>query len=124
MPLAAKYRRRVSWIGLLLLALVPLAATVRLDDRTRLLAANTLQFASATCAMTVPLGTLLALLLFRTDLPGKKFLTGALGMLLFLPLYVQVVAWQAGFGGYGWLVAAGGGPAGLHPWLSALFVHS
>lgn len=124
MPLASKYRRRASWIGLLLLALVPLAATLRLDDRTRPLAANTLQLAGATCLLTVPLGALLALLLFRSDVPGKKFLAGTLGMLLFLPLYVQVVAWQAGFGGYGWFSAAGGGPAGLHPWLSALFVHS
>lgn len=111
-------------MGLLLIALVPLAATLRFDDRTRLLAANTLQLTGATCLLTVPLGALLALLLFRTDLPGKKFLAGALGMLLFLPLYVHVVAWQAAFGGYGWLSASGGGPAGLHPWLSALFVHS
>ena len=96
----------------------------QLDSRAAGLAANTARLAAATCALGVPLGTLLALLLVKTDVPGRRFATCALVWLLFLPLYLQVGAWQAGFGLQGWQTLAGLGPAVLDGWRGAVWVHA
>jgi len=43
-----------------------------MDARTWSLALNTLLLAGATCAISLPLGSALAWLLVRTDLPGRR----------------------------------------------------
>ena len=68
------------------------------EERVRLLAANTAVLAAGTCALSLPLGTLLALLLVRTDLPARRGVGLLLVLLLFLPIYVQAAAWQAALG--------------------------
>lgn len=117
-------RRRKSLLitlALGLLASLPLALG---DARTARLALNTFLLAGAVAAVSVPLGTLAALLLTRTDLPGRRLLFALLAGLLFVPLYVQVGAWQAGFGLQGWYTFAYSGPVLLEGWRGAIWVHA
>lgn len=88
------------------------------------LALNTLLLAGATCAISVPLGTVLAWLLVRTDLPGRKAALVLLGTMLFVPLYLQAAAWQAGFGLQGWYTLACEGFVLLEGWRGAVWVHA
>jgi iron(III) transport system permease protein len=68
------------------------------EGRVRLLAINTAVLAAGTCAISVPLGAMLAFLLVRTDLPSRRGIGLLLVLMLFLPIYVQATAWQAALG--------------------------
>ncbi len=95
-----------------------------MDYRTWTLVLNTLLLTGATCAISLPLGTLLAWLLVRTDLPGRGAARLLLGLLLFVPLYLQAAAWQAGFGVQGWYTLARNAPMWLEGWRAAIAVHA
>lgn len=88
------------------------------------LALNTLLLSGAACAISVPLGSVLAFLLARTDLPCRRVGMAVLGLMLFVPLYVQAAAWQAGFGMQGWYTLAFGTPAWVDGWTGAVWVHA
>jgi iron(III) transport system permease protein len=96
------------------------------DTRLQSLAINTLQLIGGACLIAIPLGTLLAFLVVKTDLPGRRVLAVLLGALLFVPLYLQAGAWQAGFGLQGWYTLAS--TVGSTPWLAgmrgAIWVHA
>ncbi|HUY91206.1 MAG TPA: hypothetical protein VMV10_20880 [Pirellulales bacterium] len=117
-------RRRKSLVITLALGLLAALPLVLGDARTARLALNTFLLAGAVVAISLPLGTLAALLLVRTDLPGRKVLFALMAGLLFVPLYVQVGAWQAGFGLQGWYTIAYSGPVLLDGWRGAIWVHS
>jgi ABC-type Fe3+ transport system permease subunit len=92
------------------------------------LTASTLLLVGGTLAVSVPVGTLLAVLLFRTDLPGRRFWIGATLLVLFVPLPMLMSAWYAllGDGGFypleGWEINLGRDlTRGLIP---AIWVHS
>ena len=59
---------------------------------------NSAILAAGATAIALPLGTLLAILIARCDLPGRQLAAAALGLLLLLPLYVQLSGWDAAFG--------------------------
>ena len=87
-------------------------------SRVRGLLANTLLLILGTLAISLPLGTLLALLVAKTEIVGRKWLERLLVSLLLVPLYVQAAAWQAalGWGGGcrpGWQPSI---PLTLVPW--------
>lgn len=63
---------------------------------------NSAVLAFGTLGLALPIGVLLALLLARFHLPGRRLGIACVGMLLFLPLYVQLSAWDAAFGKLGW----------------------
>lgn len=71
------------------------------SERVFQLLANTLGVCSFICLLVVPIGLVLALLLFRTDLPGRSALRLALGVALFVPLPLFALAWQS-VGSGGW----------------------
>jgi iron(III) transport system permease protein len=109
----------------------PTAAVVlAVDTRTWSLVLNTLLLSGATCAISLPLGSVLAWLLMRTDLPGRRAGMLLLGLMLFVPLYVQAAAWHAGFGVQGWFTRVVSLPGGLEQWTllegwrAAIWVHS
>jgi len=109
-------------VGVLALAsLVPLWG---MEDRTWTLMRNTLLLAGATCAISVPLGSVLAWLLVRTDLPGRRAGWVLLVVMLFVPLYLQAAAWQAGFGILGWHTLIFSAPPLLEGWTGAIWVHT
>jgi len=74
--------------------------------------------------LSLPVGTLLAWTLVRSDLPGRRMALTLMGTLLFIPLYLQAAAWQGWVGLQGWCIVAFGVPDWLAPWLGAVWVHS
>ncbi len=120
-------RRFSTTAWLFVLATIALLIAFGLTDdapRSRGLLVNTLILSGATVVCSVPLGTLLALLIARSDLPWRRPLAIALGTLLFLPLVVQAAAWSAGFGLQGWFTMAYGKGVWLDHWSGAIWVHS
>lgn len=95
-----------------------------MDARTWSLAVNTLLLCGATCAISLPLGSVLAWLLLRTDLPGRRVGMVLLAVMLFVPLYLQAAAWQAGFGLQGWWTLLIDTPPWLEGFRGAVWVHS
>jgi iron(III) transport system permease protein len=93
------------------------------DPRTWKLAANTCLLAGASTALSVPLAVLLALLLVRTDLPGRRPALLALGLMPWIPLYLQAAAWQSGFALQGWFSLASGS-VWLDGWTGAIWIHT
>src|SRR5262249_9343138 len=92
------------------------------------LASNTLLLVSGTCLLAVPAGTVLAVLLFRTVVPGQRVWLALLVLILFVPLPVIVSSWQ-GFLGAGGLVPVSFWVSGVdRPWGTgwgpALWVHA
>src|SRR5579863_3478610 len=88
-------RVRLNWTGALLcLAAAVLAGTwLWSDHRTWSLVENTLLLIAGTLALSLPVGTALALLLFRTDAPARRTALVLLGIMLVVPLYLQAAAW-------------------------------
>jgi iron(III) transport system permease protein len=78
-------------------------------------------------AISLPLGTVLGILIARTDLPIRRLAAAMLGLLLIVPLYLIAAAWQSGFGLFGWYTLVFGGSL-QQPWLigwrGAIFVHA
>ena len=72
---------------------------------------NSAVLALGALAIALPIGTLLAILLLRFDLPGSRIAAAAVGVLLFLPLYVQLAGWDAALGKLGWYSLSHGGLA-------------
>jgi len=75
--------------------------------RVFLLAKNSFLLVFAVCLIGLPLGTAAAFLLYRTDLPGRRWLRRIVILALFIPLPVLVSAWQATLGSGGWWTAPG-----------------
>src|SRR5687767_4034846 len=96
------------------------------DLRILILARNTFLLSSGACAFSLPVGTFLAILLWRTDLRGRKAALAILVAMLFVPLYLQAAAWDAGFGLQGWFTVRLGGLA--HPplegWRAVIWIHA
>jgi iron(III) transport system permease protein len=85
---------------------------------TRIVLLNSAWLAGGAAAIALPLGTLLAVLLTRWELPGRRLAIAGLGLLLFLPLFVQVSGWDAAIGKLGWYTLAFS--AADRPWLVGL----
>lgn len=87
---------------------------------------NTLFLAASVCLISLPLGTLLAVLMLRTDLPLRRTLLVLVATLLFVPLYLQATGWDAGLGRLGWLSLSTGTVATpvLDGWRGAIWVHA
>ncbi len=137
-------RWRIAIAAILSIVLaVPMAAPVRLlasdpsawqswTEASRLLAlaSNTLSLVAGSLLLSVPLGILAAVLLYRTDLPCRRLLRSALVLTLFVPLPLFASGWQTVLGSGGWLpVPAWSGFASVWtPWGqgigSAIWIHA
>jgi iron(III) transport system permease protein len=134
---APRTNERLAWarwrvgvaVGVLLVIGVPLAmpfaglagdpaAWSAWEDVERLaeLAANTLRLVAGTLAVAMPLGVASAVLLYRTDLPGRRVFRFLVLLTLFVPLPLFTSAWQAALGPGGltplgaWSAPAAGDP--------------
>ncbi len=96
------------------------------DERTWGLMRQTLELALLSAAISLPLGALAALLLLRTDVPGRRFGLAVLALMLLVPLYLQVAGWDAGFGKQGWysLFTESLARPPLHGLRGAVWVHA
>ncbi len=70
------------------------------------LARNTALLVAGTLALTLPAGVAGAVLLYRTDLPGRRWLRLLVLLTLFVPLPLFTSGWQAVVGSGGWLPLA------------------
>ena len=98
-----------------------------IDAREASLLLNTLWLVAAVLLVALPLATLLAILLSRFQVPGRRIWETLLLLALFMPLYVQVAGWQAGFGRGGWyssLVAGRLSDPPLTDFRGAVWVHT
>ncbi len=87
------------------------------------LAWNTTKVVVGAEALALPLGVGLALLLVRTDLPGRRPLLGLLALTLFVPMPLHAAAWVGAFGNLGRSQVIGGAPL-LVGWPGAAAVHA
>ena len=96
------------------------------DPRAGSLALNTFQLCAGAIVISLPLGTVFAVILSRTDAIGRGLARVILVAMLFVPLYLQAAAWDAGFGQLGWYSVARDEVA--KPWLSgwraAIWIHA
>ncbi len=97
----ALLRHHALLLGAIVLALA--ASATALDDRLGSLLRNTGWLVLGTLAISLPLGTTAAVLIARTDMPGRRLAAVGLGAMLLVPVYLQAAAWQAGFGLQGWV---------------------
>lgn len=67
------------------------------------LACQTLLLLAGTLALAMPAGVVLAVLIYRTDLPGRSCWQFVTILILFVPLPLFASAWQATLGTGGWL---------------------
>lgn len=95
-------------------------------ESARQLARNTLLLSLATCVISLPVATAITVCLVRTDLPGRKVCFWLIASLLFVPLYLQASAWDAGFGLLGWytLIQDGMRKPLLDGWTAAIWIHA
>ncbi|MGI8979962.1 MAG: ABC transporter permease [Pirellulaceae bacterium] len=86
------------------LASLSLAAAVTwltADEPARRLLANTFQLCGSVAATSLPVGVVLAMLLTRTNVAGKRFAWLLLVTLLFLPLHSTAAGWVSVLGKLG-----------------------
>ncbi|TWT87382.1 putrescine transporter subunit: membrane component of ABC superfamily protein [Pseudobythopirellula maris] len=113
-----------------LLAAVLLAAVA--GERVRGLLASSAQLASLSVAIALPLGLLLALLLAKTDTPGRRPALLLLVAGMFTPLHFVAAGWDAALGVSGvltpWLALAASDGLSSAPliagWRGAVWVHA
>ena len=115
-------------IRLLLLLLVLAAGCLLLaGGRVRGILLTTAWLSIAVAALAVPIGSLAALLLVKTDAWGRRIWLAGFGVLLFMPLYLHVAGWQAAFGVTGWMTLQpeiGLARPLIDGWLGAVWVHA
>ena len=87
------------------------------------LARESLCLIGLTEAITLPLGLVLAFVLFRTDVWGRRGMLAALGLAAFVPTPLLATGWLGGFGNAGRMQALGSGPA-LAGLPGAAFIHA
>ena len=112
-------------LGLLAPVLLPVAQTVSAPPpaaeagRLLPLAGNTLALAVLAVLVAAPAGTLAALALERSPVPGRRFLRAAVVIALVTPLPVWAVGWQAVLGH--WLPSLSPpGEVAWRPWTTGL----
>jgi iron(III) transport system permease protein len=88
------------------LALDAAGSTAILNDSRGLarplrLGVETIGLVAATEAFAMPLGVLLALVLFRTDIAGRRLVVAFVALSAFVPLPLHATAWLGAFGNLG-----------------------
>lgn len=123
-------RRNVLRFLLTVAGCLPLvvAAWQVFDPRVARLWTNTAWLACGAALLAVPIGTLLALAIAKTDVPGRWEALWLLVAMLFVPLFLIAGAWDAGFGLQGWRTLASNPHLSVAPWLSgwraAIWIHA
>lgn len=115
---------RATQLGLVLVIGAGCALVLAADARVRGLLVNTCLLAGAVTAIGLPAAVLLATLLMRTDLPGRRPLLAIALCLPFIPLYLQAAAWQAGLGMQGAYLAWLGLPPLVTGWPGTIWIHT
>lgn len=94
--------RRGEYMTVFAASLLMVACWALSPVPTRGLLNNTIHLGLTVLAVSAPIAGALAWSLIRCDIPGRRFWEACLLVLLFIPLYIQLAAWEAGFGRGGW----------------------
>ena len=112
------------WAGIVALVL---GAMWLADPRVGRLWLNSALLAAGACGIAVPLGTLAALIIVKTDAPGRRAAGLLLAAMLLIPLFLIAGAWDAGFGIQGWHTLSSNPNLARPPWLegwrAAIWIH-
>ncbi len=96
-------------------------------SRILLVSRNSFILVAGTLLLSLPVGTFLAVLLFRTNVPCRSEFCGLLFFSLFVPLPIFASAWQATLGPGSWLPFVIWTPTAGRPWpqglMPAIWVH-
>ncbi len=87
------------------------------------LAGETVRVVLAAEAIALPIGVPLALVLFRTDVWGRRAMLGLLALAAFVPMPLHATTWLGALGNAGRMQALGAAPI-LVGWPGAAFVHA
>jgi iron(III) transport system permease protein len=97
-------------------------------DRFLALGRNTLLLVAGTLALTLPLGVVGAILLYRTDLPGRRVPRLLVVLGLFIPLPLFASGWQAALGSGGFFSFLDSNTGPWKPWdqgmRSSVLIHA
>jgi iron(III) transport system permease protein len=119
-----RLRWLAAWGAVFLLAVATLWLA---EPRVGRLWLNTAWLAAGACIIALPIGTLAAVALFKTDMPGKRAAALLFVGMLFVPLYIVSGAWDAGFGIQGWHTLSTNPHLTREPWLhgwqAVIWVH-
>ena len=122
MPPHKNHRRTAKW--LLLLCLLGVITCVSLASmRLWGLFLNSLWLTFGTLAVSLPVGTFLAVAITKTSILGRHAIKGLMVTLLLVPLFVQATAWQAALGQTGWLYPGTNHDFALSGWYGAIWIH-
>ena len=123
-------RRRAShriWFCWSILSLATFAAIYVSDLRIARLWANSLMLAAGANAIAIPLGSLAAAILVKTNAPGRRLAALLFAGMLLIPLFLIAGAWDAGFGDQGWYTLRTNPhlttPALISGWRAAVWIH-
>jgi iron(III) transport system permease protein len=127
--MAANRDRKWVWlVAFSAVFLVGVATLWRVEPRVGRLWLNTAQLAVGANLIALPLGTFVAVALFKTDVPGQRALILILIGMLFVPLYLHAGAWDAGFGLQGWYTLSTNPHLSREPllggWRAAIWIHA
>lgn len=121
MPLPGRIRRLLPHLPLpWLLAGGAIVMAPLLGSRVGSLMRGSLELAALSTVIAILLGSCAAVLIAKTDAPGRRWLLAALIAQLFVPLYLHAAAWDAGFGVLGWFTQRGVATGPVEPLLSGL----
>src|SRR4051812_19007328 len=122
--------RRATLATLALLSLVAVLLTTlwQFDARVARLWLSSARLAALTAMFALPIGTVLAVAIFKTDVPGRRAAAVLLVGVMFLPIYLITGAWDAGFGVQGWFTILTNAHLAHEPllsgWRAAVWVHA
>jgi len=122
--------RRATLATLALLSLVAVLLTTlwQFDARVARLWLSSARLAALTATFALPIGTVLAVAIFKTDVPGRRAAAVLLVGVMFLPIYLITGAWDAGFGVQGWFTILTNAHLAHEPllsgWRAAVWVHA
>ena len=122
MPPLENHQRTAKWL-LATSLLGGVVCTTVASARLRGLMINSLWLTLGTLALSLPLGTFLAVVTSKTSVVGRDVMKRLMVGLLFVPLFVQATAWQAALGQTGWLLPSGNHSFKLAGWYGAIWVH-
>jgi iron(III) transport system permease protein len=118
---------RRSLIVLLVAAILGMATLWHFEPRVAWLWLNTAWLIAGAALVALPIGGIAALLIYKTDVPGRRAAALVFTGMLLVPLYLIAGAWDAGFGIQGWQTLAANPHLAHRPWLdgwrAAIWVH-
>jgi iron(III) transport system permease protein len=118
---------RKPWIIAAGLAAAAIAAMGLLDVRVARLWMNSAGLAAGACGIAIPLGILTAIIIVKTNAPGRGLAAIVFSGMLFIPLFLAAGAWDAGFGVQGWHTLVTNPHLAQQPilagWRAAIWIH-